>query len=147
MDARREPAGHQQQIANDGFGCSRLSVRTEFCEADGVDTQASARACYDSRRADIDAGFADAVDPQAAWYRAQIGDGSDGNTSRLQIERGAIGAVASGEYNGRVTRLDAKAVGIDARGFRHHDAGPVVVRKHKRPFERTGRQHDLLRTH
>ncbi len=92
---------------------------------------------------DLDAGRLGLAADRARELLAQIEHG-DGNASRSQIERGAIGAIVAGEQHGAAAGQHGVAVQIAAHRARQHDPGPVVVGEHQRPLERAGRQHHLL---
>ena len=77
----------------------------------------------------------------------QIGDQRDVDAGRLQIERGAVGAVVRGRDDDALADLDAVAVAVTPRGVGEHDARPVVVREDERALDRAGREHHLARAH
>jgi hypothetical protein len=72
---------------------------------------------------------------------ARIADGHLG-TGRGKGARGFIGAVVVGRHHNALADEHVVAPQIGQRGFRRHDAGPVIVGKDHRTLDRACREHD-----
>ena len=66
---------------------------------------------------------------------AVVGHG-DGNACLGEIKGGQVSRVIVGHHAHALERSHGEAVEIGAHGGRQHDAGPVIVGKDQRPFER-----------
>ncbi len=141
MHRGRPSARHQERIAGD------LLLSALMPDANRIDPQATIGAEDLGAGKNLDVRGARGVGQRPADLAPQISDQRNADASLLEIERGAIGAVMRGHDDHSVADPGAILESIAPRGFREHDARPVVVRKDQRTLDRAGRQHHLARPH
>ena len=73
--------------------------------------------------------------------RAWVDHPGHADAGRMQIARGLARGIGIGKQRDALPRRHAIAVKVGADRTGHHDAGPVVVAKRKRAFQRARRQH------
>ncbi len=147
MDARIVPARHQHDVAIEALHELRAPGGVDLREIDGLDPQAADGAEHGCRAEHADARGARCFRQRAGRLGAQIGDCTDFNAGRLQVERRLVRRIIAGHDDGARSDPHAIAIQIGARSAREHDARPIVAGKHQRTLDRTGGEHDGARAH
>ncbi len=110
-------------------------------DCDGVEPARAMRAAHSRASQHLEPGTG-----QIGCIGARV-DQRDGRAGPRQIGGHRAGAVVVGENDGTTPGEHAEAMQIVPRRRCEHDAGPVIARKHQRPFDRAGRQHNAARPH
>ena len=147
MHARRPPARHDEQVAVEFFATAHTPVPLDGADLCSLDPEPPVCAADAGRRPHRDAGVQRRHYLGPGRLRTKIADRRDGHAGLVQVERGGVGGIVGGHHHRARSHLHAVAVEVSPCRVGQHDARPVVLREHQRPFDSARGEHHFLCSH